>query len=457
MILLFYLVSGFILAIGLLGLKKPFFTLSIKSVSLFDVLISDLDEDSKYDMVSSRVSGTIGYLLLVFLGVVAVSTIAYGIIIGGEWVLKHYNYDTEEYANYGLAVLAVGSILPFLKKRKRKGSYSELSQLFHKLVLDNENLGKRLFSKQIKGVENPVSENAATTSAVIITGLARAGTTALTREIASRGSFSSLNYSNMPLVLSPGLWGKFYKPKKTENQERAHGDGIKVGFASVEALEEYFFKVFGPHYIEEDSVKLHRINEDVNTLYRKYQKSITGDDKIYLAKNNNCITRYEGLRFMNPDFKIYFLFRDPLQHSNSLFKQHLKFEKTQDEDPFVLTYMNWLGHYEFGKGQKPFDLPNNRLKLHNGDPEDLDYWLSRWINYYSYVISLDQISLINYDSFLKNPEAVLKRIGEDIENDLDLSHIKAFSKKDVSTPKCDPDLQKMAYDIYDQLKSRSMI
>ena len=456
MILLFYFLSGFIFAIGLIGLKRPFFTLSTKSVSLFDVLISDLDEDTKYEMVSSKVSGTLGYLLLNLLGVIVVGLVSYGIVKGGEEILVYLDIDPSLYTDYGLLVLAAGSIIPFLKKQKSKSAYSELSQLFHHLVLDNEHLGKQLFKRQIKGVENSI-KNDSSTSAVIITGLARAGTTALTRELASRGPFSSLNYSNMPLILAPKLWSKFYKPKKKEDQERAHGDGIKVGFASVEALEEYFFKVFGPDYITNESVKYHEIREDVNTLYRKYQKSITDTDHIYLAKNNNCITRYESIRSQNPDFKIYILFRDPLQHSFSLFKQHMKFEKTQEDDPFVLDYMDWLGHYEFGKGQRPFDLPANELGLHNGDPVDFDYWLSRWINYYCYVLSLDHVQLINYDTFLKEPDLVLKNIGEDIQHELDYSNIEVFNKKDTEVPKCDSELRKKAFHIFDQLTQKALV
>ena len=103
------------------------------------------------------------------------------------------------------------------------------------------NPNSNLLKRQIKGVEHPVE--AEQTSAILITGLARAGTTALTRALTERGPFASLDYSNMPVLLAPRLWSRFYKPKKKEDKERAHGDGIKVGLASVEALEEYFFKV----------------------------------------------------------------------------------------------------------------------------------------------------------------------------------------------------------------------
>lgn len=41
---------------------------------------------------------------------------------------------------------------------------------------------------------------------VFVCGLARAGTTALTRRLHASGAFASLTYRDMPFVLAPNLW-----------------------------------------------------------------------------------------------------------------------------------------------------------------------------------------------------------------------------------------------------------
>ena len=161
----------------------------------------------------------------------------------------------------------------------------------------------------------------------------------------------------MPVLLAPRLWAKVYKPrKKNESSERAHGDGIKVGLASVEALEEYFFKVLkNDAYITENGLLEHRLTPEENDLYRRYQNSIARQE-IYLAKNNNALLRLKSLLQLNSDLAVFMLIRQPLQHAHSLMVQHEGFCDQQKKDPFVREYMDWLGHHEFGEGERPLFL-----------------------------------------------------------------------------------------------------
>ena len=51
--------------------------------------------------------------------------------------------------------------------------------------------------------------------------------------------------------------------------------------------------------------------------------------------------------------------------------------------------MNWLAHHEFGLGHKPLISSTKKLPLEPNteifrDPEQLNYWLNRWIDAYSY-------------------------------------------------------------------------
>jgi len=281
----------------------------------------------------------------------------------------------------------------------------------------------------------------------LITGLARAGTTALTRALTDRGPFASLDYSNMPVLLAPRLWSKFYKPKKKEDKERAHGDGIKVGLASVEALEEYFFKVTtNDRFISDTGLHLHEISAEENDLYRRYTKSLCNVGQVYLAKNNNAVLRLKSMLPLNPDMTVFVLVRDPLQHAFSLMKQHQKFEKEQTADPFILEYMNWLGHHEFGLGQLPFNLSGSAPQ--QTDRGQLNYWLERWMDYYNYAKTISNIQFIAYEDFVARPKEVLERISTATSITLKTEGVELFEKTALNVPVHDAGLAARALEIY---------
>lgn len=260
----------------------------------------------------------------------------------------------------------------------------------------------------------------------------------------------------MPFLMAPNLWHKFYKGKKNTLQERAHGDHIKIGFGSIEALEEYFFKAFlKDSYISENNVTSHDIDNNIYQEYLSYQSIIRKEDNTtYLAKNNNFLLRYKSLRDKNKEFKVIMLFRKPLDHAHSLMKQHLSFSKQQEDDRFIREYMDWLGHHEFGLSHKPFKFQKSKI---NYRTDDINYWLERWIDYYSYALSLPydkNLLLINYQDFLDSPEKTLAQIQDNIG--INLSHIKPIHfKGSESTPaKANHQLQEKAKDIYSQLQQR---
>ena len=433
--------SGILLSIGVLRMKKPFFKLALHSVALLDVLISEQDDDEKFEAVNAQTAKTVKSLLLnlaLLSALIAFTFYTYYYLPGHFWadVLP----DRQKLLAFG-----VGTLLPFLYPKKKRSAYSPMAQLFHRLILNHYHLGKALLKRQLKGIEHPVQTDH--TSAVLITGLARAGTTALTRALTDRGPFASLDYSNMPVLLAPRLWSKFYKPKKKEEKERAHGDGIKVGLASVEALEEYFFKVAtNDRFISITQLHLHEISAEENDLYRRYTKSLCDNGQIYLAKNNNAILRLKSILPQNSDMKVFVLVREPLQHAFSLMKQHQKFEKEQTEDPFILEYMNWLGHHEFGLGQLPFHL--SEAAPQETDRAQLNYWLERWVDYYNYAKTLSTIQFIAYEDFVAEPKKVLERISTETGIALKTEDIALFPKAPVDVPEHDAGLAARALDIY---------
>jgi len=227
-------------------------------------------------------------------------------------------------------------------------------------------------------------------------------------------------------VLMPNTWKKIASPKiSNEYRERAHKDGIMVGFDSPEAFEEVFWRVFTGHrYIKTDRLNLYSIGKDVLKKYQDYINNIlvSGNSVAqtrYLSKNNNNILRLNYINECFPHAFIIIPFRDPLQHALSLLNQHVHFSKTQSHDKFSLDYMNWLGHFEFGLNQKPFYLNDeetfNRMKQY--DKTDLNFWLLSWLNYYKYINGAEARNTIffNYEKFCEAPSDVLAKLFQIID------------------------------------------
>jgi hypothetical protein len=143
---------------------------------------------------------------------------------------------------------------------------------------------------------------------------------------------------------------------------------------------------------------------------------------------------------------VFVLVRDPLQHAYSLMKQHQKFEKEQTEDPFILEYMNWLGHHEFGLGQLPFNLSGAAPQ--QTDRGQLNYWLERWMDYYNYAKTISNIQFIAYEDFVAHPKKVLERISTATGIELKTEGVALFQKAPVDVPDHDARLAARALVIY---------
>lgn len=451
--------SGVFLAGSIIAFRKVFFSMLEASVGLANEVLSDDDELAKQSKLIAALKKMMLSLGKVILAVMAIAALtALPIIIYG--LAKNLSYDELDLSSgWFFLSLSIGSVFPFLIKKKNKvENYSEASMLLHRLILDNYHLSKLLFSfdRRFKGGER-IEDNQ---QFLIISGLARAGTTSLTDTVFKAGKFSSLDYSNMPFLLAPNLWKKLYNPKKANLKERKHGDKMMFGLNTIEALEEYFFKAFlNDEYIGDKTLSRHDLNEDVYNKYIKYQSLIRKDNShLYLSKNNNLILRYPSLRAHNQEFKAVFLFRKPEEHAYSLLNQHLRFSEFQTDDDFVETYMNWLGHHEFGGNHKAFRFNDEGLSIDH-DKNGLDYWLAIWLNYYTYLISINDSSfyLLEYEDYLKNPKKVLEFIESEINMDFDLSMIKPFeNKRVIDTSGCDKQLLNATDEIYNKLKERKV-
>jgi hypothetical protein len=319
--------------------------------------------------------------------------------------------------------------------------YNRLSRFLHSISLGSNTISELSFEiNRILFYSSNKIQLTEGKNPVFISGLARSGTTAILNHLYETKKFATLTYQDMPFVLAPNLWRKLTgNSKQTELKERAHGDKIFINNQSPEAIDEVFWKVFlNNEYIEIDSLKLNNISNEILTKYQIFTELIclkyfNNKSLRYISKNNNSILRIESLRKQFDSCKIIIPYRSPLEHAQSLLEQHIHFSKLQLDNPFILKYMNWIGHYEFGLNQKPFDLNQKTHEKYTN--LEIHYWLNSWLNYYSYVLTKDSkedFVFVNYDDLCQKPNEILNQIAKKVNIDYEFSNSKIFNKREKS-------------------------
>lgn len=428
--------------------RHHFYKLATSSVGLLDDILRDENEDQKI----TRIEKGTKLLVIVTFKVLAIIILTITIAFFSIYALRYFFDGLIWNSQSALIGFSIGASVPFFIPNASKSSYNDISQLFHHLVLDNSNIGLKLLSRELKKYTLKVKKE----RFLIVSGLARSGTTNLMNSLHSSGSFTSLSYSNMPFLMSPRTWRKLYKPNSRKKAERSHGDGVSIDMKSNEALEEYFFKsIYQDAFIESENLIKHSLSDKDYQLYLDYQALICHEpEKIYLSKNNNMILRYESLRQLNKEFVFLVLFRDPLSHAYSLLQMHKKFYIEQQKDPFIKDYMDWLGHHEFGSNQKPFKF---NTQIPEGNKNELNYWLLSWINYYDYAcrIADDNTYFICYETYCLDPNMILDKVLVKFKSSRKDDFKPYFNQKEIKEDYSLEILNK-AQLIYNKLKNKEL-
>ena len=414
----------------------------MQSARIFNIYLNkNLHEDDKIKKLWTANLKLIGWFLFFGFGI----TIGVIVCFSPFQVFKitiDFRADWKEW----LAISLFFSVIIFLYNKRKNIDYNYWERLIHYLVLDNNQIGKWLFYRARRKHQKDDQPY------LLITGLARSGTTALLNHLMKINKFNSTSYKDMPFAMSPGLMSGLMSKSKIKKQ-RAHGDDILINEESVEAFEEIFFKtLLDESYIKKESLSIHEVNKDLVIDYAVYRSIVKGEKPYYLAKNNNAILRLKSLLKQDENLRIIILFRDPIQHAVSLFDQYNNFSLIQEDNLFVLKYMNWLCHYEFGLNHKKFDLgKSTKLK-----PDNLNYWLEIWCNYYDYVkeeiLPDNRVKLIDFESLCSQPSQTIKSIGEDFEFQIQSIEIKPF-RPIIKDAKFDTELKDKAFKIHEKLKS----
>ncbi len=437
------------------------YRLGTESVGLVDGMLAPGDDDEKLEALEVQT----GRVLAVFLLFIFWVTVAVCVMVLLPWAhgwVRSEPLDGGAFFSWqGIVALSIGGTLGvfFPQGKPQAGAYSPMNQWLHRVALDNPNLHRWLHHREVRKWRKrgglPASKF------VLVTGLARAGTTSLMQRLLETGAFSSLQYGNMPFVLAPGTWRRVFNPKAGELKERSHGDGILVGATSAEALEEPFFRMATQSgYIGENALVPHGVDASLHGAYLDYQGLVREDGKVYLAKNNNALLRYPSLRKHNRDFAVVLMFRQPLAHAASLLAMHRRYTKMQQEDPFVWTYMDWLAHHEFGLGHRPFHFVEADRTSTTPQPEmdSIDYWLDRWLDYYEYALTVDAhgVLFVAHEAWSSQPRAVLSKVMELTGMTGNLPEMQAHQRTRESEQRASPQRMAAAEALYGRLMERAL-
>jgi len=311
----------------------------------------------------------------------------------------------------------------------REQDYSLLDRAIHRVAFSS-----RTFQLSLADIEHTLFrrlyENVKISRPVFIASLPRAGTTLLLEIFSRIPGFATHRYRDMPFIPAPLLWqkitGRFRK--QASLKERAHGDGMQVGYDSPEAFEEVIWHTFWPKKYQDDRILLWS-EEDANDefvafLTEHMQKIIAlraqeqAGMHRYVSKNNANIARIGLLNRLFPDAVILVPFRHPVDHAASMLRQHENFMSRHAEDPFSMKYMQDIGHFEFGQLHRPinFDNRSTARPAVEGRTGTLDYWLACWVAAFEHVIAQQQhVMLLSYEQACENGAGTVEVLADRID------------------------------------------
>ena len=309
---------------------------------------------------------------------------------------------------------------------------------------------------------------------IFVTSLPRAGTTLVLELLAKLPAAATHTYRQMPFLLCPMLWENISRGFRRDAMlaERAHGDGMEIGFDSPEAFEEAIWQAFWPEKYGPDCISTWTgadHDEDFAVFFQNHMKKIIAvrqqtepRARRYISKNNGNIARIAYLLETFPRAHVVVPVREPLAHITSLLAQHKRFSDMHAADSFARDYMRSIGHFDFGANLMPIAFgavsggPTNRFGA-----ETLQFWLDYWIAAFSHLAALKspRVRILSYERLCTAPEEELGKllacIGEDkpgLAQELALL-VRQGGPNGVEDPGLDPDRLACARDIHHALLS----
>ena len=317
---------------------------------------------------------------------------------------------------------------------KSESRYTVLDRALHRLAFSTIEIQKGLSDLEDK-VYGQNLARVEIDRPVFITSLPRAGTTLLLDVIASTGSFGSHTYRDLPFLLIPLLWNTISGGRRRRNGieiERAHGDGMTIGYDSHEAFEEVLWRAYWPHKYLEDRILAWEAEErdphdEFDGFFRSHIRKLLllrGATR-YISKNNANISRIPKLLATFPDAQVLVPFRRPVDQAVSMWRQHQNFTQIHADEPFTRRYMADIGHYDFGANFRPIDFGSWSDREYLDSPDDTQFWLCYWCTAFESILELSdhpRVAFVNYDLLCDAPVSGLNNICDLLGvTDLDIS------------------------------------
>ena len=387
-------------------------------------------------------------------------------IVGlAPWALQ---WTAAQQGAYFVTISIIATIWWIVRSRRGRNdtqsTYDPISRWLHWLALEPLVVRQLAFDlerrfalpKRPVGTPNQPAPADPASGAVYVCGLARSGTTMLLRILDELDDFRSLIYRDMPFVLAPNLWKQItrFAPQQAATIERAHGDGIHVGFDSPEGFEEVFWRTFDIATSDSGCLGAVEPSADVLSAFADYRvlvanprtepKPSNGILRRYLSKNNNNLLRLHSL-CADPTATVLLVYRDPVATAQSLHRQHQRFCAAQTEDQFTRNYMRWLTHHEFGLDHLPFCFAVTKMDS-SRTPDDLNYWLDYWNAVYSYILDQPDLKLhlVNHNAMRAQPfemvGSLFAKLGVRADADMLARQIEAQAPITDSTSLFNPEL-----------------
>lgn len=497
-----FLVIGFIIVASALGvIARAKEVVARSKQSLRDLRDPALDDDAKEKLIQ----GHAVRLFALFGILVGIAVAALGVPVLMVWLADRLGLVSLEAVlaltvSWQFIVIVLVASIPVMwlahrLKSAPSGSaefenrYSTLDRLLHGVVFNTmpaqaafADIEDRLYGKQLEPI--------ALDRPLFITALPRAGTTMLLDILTELPEFATHRYRDMPFLLCPLMWSQLAQRfRKTDTpRERAHGDGMMVSLDSPEAFEDMIWKLFFPKHYKTDRIVVWDNCDDAQFLdfFRSHMRKIIwlrqkdpnaapqGDAsaasatqtsgsadfaKRYASKNNGNIARLAALPDALDSAIILVPFRDPIQHAASLLRQHKRFLKIHEDDPFARKYMAGVGHFDFGANLKPIDFNHWLDQDGPHDPLTLAFWIRYWIVGYEATIAKlgPRVRLLGYDQLCENPAQGVEWLAARAEvRNVDglrkaCTVLKTPSRRPVDTDGVDPALIDEAKALYDRL------
>jgi hypothetical protein len=298
---------------------------------------------------------------------------------------------------------------------------------------------------------------------IFLAGLARAGTTILTRILHEQHGMASLTYRDLPFPLAPNGWGRISGRlgRKVERTERGHGDGLFHDLDSAEAIEEVFWRHHeGTRYARPHGLSLTAPRPETVSAFRDYVGLVrrSHGGARYLSKNNANVLRLPALADAFPEAVLLHPFRAPLQQAHSLLRQHRLARQWAAQDPYRAEFMTWLGHHEFGADQRPFLFPGHPPA--DADRDHIDYWLQVWISVHTALLVQSEPVrarqvFLDYDALCAGAAGQADRLAAALGLDnLALHDLRAAPWREVNGAR--PGLLARAQVVHARLRARSL-